>query len=146
MSMSMSIGRLILMLMSLVHIFCCVWWYIGTVDIDTHVYEYSDLAAIYTDGPAAAPGEEVIHAEEDSGYDVGHRVLLAGGGSTRPIDPNQPPYDESMLGVYEPPGRAFIDSWVFYYQGLGEEDIWSDRYASSPTVFKAYVLFQRSYM
>ena len=127
--MSMSIGRLILMLACVCHIACCVWWYIGTVDVDTHAHNYGYLVDLHEAETFSAPDSEGAPVQDDH-LDGTHRQLLAGGGPRRPVDPNQPPYDESMLGVYEPPGRAFMDSWIFYYQGLGEEDIWSDEYVS----------------
>lgn len=127
--MGAAIWRLIIMLACVCHLACCVWWYIGTVNVDTHAYNYGHLMDMYEVDMYAAPDSQQGPYQDVSGEESRRQLLAGSGAARKPVDPNQPPYDESVLGVYEPPGRAFIDSWVFYYQGLGEEDIWSDECA-----------------
>jgi hypothetical protein len=121
--MANSIVRLLILLTCISHVVGCIWWYIGTVHLDLDALPTYEESLEATD--SAAQANDTYHAP-------GRRRLMLEvkeGAVTIPsaVDENGNIY-QLVQPVYQPYGRAVEDSWVFYYQGLGVQDLWSDRY------------------
>jgi hypothetical protein len=105
------------------HLAACIWWYLGVVDLDDHDFEnYAELEAFYEqEKQNAALGIVPTPSHPE------HRRLLG----ISSADPNKTTsIGNSDVEVYQPSGRAALNLWSLYYHGLGEEDLWLDRYAT----------------
>jgi hypothetical protein len=115
-----SIMRLMLLIACVTHLAGCVWWYLGVVDLDGLVgNNYAELAAGIALGESGVP---------DASAHGDRRLVATSTANSEVSKGDAPPINE----VYLPSGRAVLDLWIFYYQGLGEEDIWLDRHVTGP--------------